>query len=78
MSKFEKLSKFLSYLKFNLDESWKAMKLESSLKPEIKNAVSTMKIRNYALLVNKCMIAKKNPNDLAAKCQNVFKKKKKE
>ena len=36
VSKFEELSKFLSYLKFNLDETWKAMKFEFGLNPEIK------------------------------------------
>ena len=64
--KFEELAKFSSYLKFNPDETWKAKKFESVLNPKIKNAVSTMEIRNYALLVNKCKIAEQNLNDLVA------------
>ena len=56
VSKFEELAKFSSYLKFNLDESWKAMKFESGLNLEIKSTVSTIETRNYALLVNKCKL----------------------
>ena len=44
VSKFEELSKFSSYLKFNSDESWNAMKFESGLRPKIKNAISTWKL----------------------------------
>ena len=76
VSKFEELAKFSSYLKFNLDENWKAMKFESSLNPKIKNAISIMEIRNYAVLVNKSMIAERNLNDLVAEHQNKRKKEK--
>ena len=41
------------------------MKFESNLNLEIKSIVSAMEIRNYALLVNKCRIAKQDLNDLA-------------
>ena len=78
LSKFEELSKFSSYLRFNLDEYWKSMKFESSLKPVIKNTISTMEIRNYALLVNKCRIIKQNLNDLAVEHQNMFKRRREE
>ena len=46
------------------------MKFEYGLNPEIKSAVSTMEIRNYALLVNKCKVTEQNLNDLAAEHQN--------
>ena len=42
------------------------MKFESGLNHEIKNAISTMEIRNYGLLVNKYRIANQNLNDLVA------------
>ena len=36
VSKFEELSKFSSYLKFNPDETWKAMKFELGLNLRLK------------------------------------------
>ena len=70
MSKFEEQAKFSSYPKFNLDETWKAMKFESGLNPKIKSTINTMEIINYALLVNKCRIAEQNLKNLVAECQN--------
>ena len=64
VSRFEELSMFSSYLKFNLDKAWKAIKFESRLCPEIRNVVGVMEIRNYALLVNKCWIAEQYLMDM--------------
>ena len=58
--KFEELSKFSSYLRFNPDENWKSVKFESRLKLEIKNAMRAFEIRDYDVLVNKCRIIERN------------------
>ena len=63
-AKFEELSKFSSYLKYNYDENWKARQWESGLKPKIKNAVAAFEIRDYASLVNKCRIVEKNLKEM--------------
>lgn len=60
VAKFEELSKFSTYLKYNNDEAWKATKFEWGLNPEIKDKVGTLEIRDYATLVNKSRIAEKN------------------
>ena len=59
----------------NPNEIWKSIKYESSLKAEIKHSVAPLKIRNYAMLVNKCRITEQSLPDLAKECQNQFKRK---
>ena len=58
--KFDELSKFSFYLKNNPDSRWEATKFEWGLKPKIREKVSTLEIKNFATLVNKCRIAKKS------------------
>ena len=55
VAKFEKLSKFSSYLKNNSNGQWKATKFEFGLRPEIKEKVSTLEIKDY-----ECRVAKKS------------------
>ena len=57
VSKFDELSKFSFYLKNNPDGHWKATKFEWKLKHEIREKVSTLEIKDFATLVNKCRIA---------------------
>ena len=73
VSKFEELSKFSSYLKYNPDEAWKAVKFEYGLRLEIKNGVSTTKICNFILFVNNYKIVEQNLNDLVAEHHNFIK-----
>ena len=47
-----------SYLKNNPDGHWKAIKFEWGLRHEIRDKVSTLEIKDFATLVNKCRIAK--------------------
>ena len=60
VAKFDELSKFSSYLKNNPDGRWKATKFEWGLRPEIREKVSTLEIKDFATLVNKCRIAEKS------------------
>ena len=55
-AKYEELSKFSKYLKETHDEAWKAMNYERCLKPELRDRVTTLEIRDFAKLVNKVRI----------------------
>ena len=65
VAKFEDLFKFSSYLRHSPNENWKADKLESRLKPAIRNIFGALEIRNYVLLLNKCRVVEKNLSNLA-------------
>ena len=54
VAKFDELFKFFSYLKNNSNSCWKATKFEWGLRPEIREKVSTLEIKDFATLVNKC------------------------
>ena len=53
-ARFDELAKFSTYLRNALDEAWKSIKYESSLRLEIKHSIAHLEIRNYVVLVNKC------------------------
>ena len=55
-AKYEELSKFLKYLKETYDEAWKAMNYEKCLRPELRDRVATLEIRDFAKLANKVRI----------------------
>ena len=56
-AKYEELSKFSKYLKETHDEAWKAMNYERCLRPEIRDRIATLEIREFAKLANKVRIA---------------------
>ena len=60
VAKFDELSKFSSYLKNNPDGRWKLTKFEWGLRLEIREKVSTLEIKDFITLVNKCKIAEKS------------------
>ena len=60
VAKFDELSKFSSHLKNNPDSRLKATKFEWVLRSEIREEVSTLEIKDFATLVNKCRIAEKS------------------
>ncbi|MED6215269.1 hypothetical protein PIB30_111807, partial [Stylosanthes scabra] len=59
VDKFEELSKFSMFLKHHPDSQWKATQFELGLRPEIKEKIATLEIKDYNLLVNKARIAEK-------------------
>ncbi|MED6111933.1 hypothetical protein PIB30_056914 [Stylosanthes scabra] len=59
VDKFEEPSKFSMFLKHHPDSQWKATQFELGLRPEIKEKVATLKIKDYNLLVNEARIAEK-------------------
>ena len=60
IAKLDELSKFFSYLKNNHDDNWKATKFEWGLRPMIRKKVSTLEIKDFATLMNKCRIVEKS------------------
>ena len=56
-ARYEELSKFSKYLKETHDEAWKAMNYERCLRPELRDRVATLEIRDFAKLANKVRIA---------------------
>ena len=60
VAKFDELSKFSTYLKNNPDGHWKPAKFKWRLRSDIRDTVSTLEIKNFITLVNKCRIAKKS------------------
>ncbi|MED6226360.1 hypothetical protein PIB30_102942, partial [Stylosanthes scabra] len=50
VDKFKELSKFSMFLKHHLDSQWKATQFELGLRPEIKEKVATLEIKDYNLL----------------------------
>ncbi|MED6117709.1 hypothetical protein PIB30_112247, partial [Stylosanthes scabra] len=59
VDKFVELSKFSMFLKHHPDSQWKATQFELGLRPEIKEKIATLEIKDYNLLVNKARIAEK-------------------
>ena len=55
---YEELSKFFKYLNEIHDEARKAMNYERCLRPELKDRVATLEIRDFAKLINKVRIVK--------------------
>ena len=56
VAKFEELSKVSFYLKSNHDNHSKSPKFEWGLRPEIREKVSNLEIKDYTMLVNKYRI----------------------
>ena len=77
VAKFDELSKFSSYLKNNPDGRWKATKFEWGLRSEIREKVSTLEIKDFATLVNKCRIVEKSFLEIEFEREIEFSQKKK-
>ena len=56
-ARYEELSNFSKYLKETHDEAWKVMNFERCLRPELRDRVATLEIRDFATLANKVRIA---------------------
>lgn len=59
-SRFEKLSRFPSYLTYTHDKVQKAAHFEKGLRLEIRNKVAALEIKNSIKLANECRIIEKD------------------
>ena len=73
-TKFEELCKFSTIYQHDLDEGWKYIKFEGSLREDILASVRLMEIEDYAALANKSRLESNKKLATAKAIRDIAKK----